>query len=55
MNHNEIKERLMQAENAEEVITIAKETGLALTAGQAENCSTRSIRAKQRVNWMKTS
>ena len=36
MNHNEIKERLMQAENVEDVTTIAKETGLALTAGQAE-------------------
>lgn len=36
MNHNEIKEHLMKAETVEEVITIAKETGLALTAGQAE-------------------
>ena len=36
MNHNEIKEHLMKAETVEDVITIAKETGLALTAEQAE-------------------
>ena len=36
MNHNEIKKHLMKAKSVEEVITIAEETGLALTAEQAE-------------------
>ena len=36
MNHNEIKMHLMKAKSVEEVITIAEETGLALTAEQAE-------------------
>ena len=36
MNHNEIKKHLMKAKSVEEVIAIAEETGLALTAEQAE-------------------
>lgn len=36
MNHNEIKARLLQAENVEEVTAIAKENGLELTGEQAE-------------------
>lgn len=36
MNHNEIKARLLKAENAEEVVAIAKEAGVELNAEQAE-------------------
>ena len=35
MNHNEIKARLLQAENVEEVIAIVKENGVELSAEQA--------------------
>lgn len=35
MNHNEIKSRLLKAESVEEVIAIAKESGLELDANAA--------------------